>query len=172
MTDCVLFASLFATYAVLHTNTFGGPSGKNIFDLNYVFIETLVLLISSFSCGMATIAAFKNKKSMTIIFFSITILLGLTFLIMELSEFHHLALIGDSWTRSAFLSAYFTLVGTHGLHISIGIIWMIIIIGLILKKGLGPHNLRKITMVSIFWHFLDVVWIFIFSIVYLMGVIK
>lgn len=172
MTDCVLFASLFASYAVLHTNTFGGPSGRNIFNLGYVFVETMVLLLSSFSCGMATIFAFRKNKKLTILFFVITILLGLTFLIMEISEFHHLAVIGDSWRRSAFLSAYFTLVGTHGLHITVGLIWMIIILGLILKQGLNSHNLRKITMVSIFWHFLDVVWIFIFSIVYLFGVIR
>ncbi len=170
MTDCVLFASLFATYAVLHNNTFGGPSGKAIFSLPYVLSETLLLLTSSFSIGLAGVYAHLKKKTITIFFMVLTFILGLSFLILELKEFSHLISIGDSFRRSGFLSSYFTLVGTHGLHITIGLIWMIVIAVQLYKKGINNHTLRRFTMFSLFWHFLDIVWIFIFTVVYLMGV--
>ena len=170
MTDCVLFASLFATYAVLHNNTFGGPSGKAIFSLPYVLSETLLLLTSSFSIGLAGVYAHLKKKTITISFMILTFILGLSFLILELKEFSHLIRIGDSFRRSGFLSSYFTLVGTHGLHITIGLIWMIVIAVQLYKKGINNHTLRRFTMFSLFWHFLDIVWIFIFTVVYLMGV--
>lgn len=170
MTDCVLFASLFATYAVLHNNTFGGPSGKAIFSLPYVLSETLLLLTSSFSIGLAGVYAHLKKKTLTIFFMALTFILGLSFLVLELKEFSHLIRIGDSFRRSGFLSSYFTLVGTHGLHITIGLIWMIVIAVQFYKKGINNHTLRRFTMFSLFWHFLDVVWIFIFTVVYLMGV--
>ena len=170
MTDCVLFASLFATYAVLHGNTFGGPSGKTIFNLPYILGETLILLSSSFSCGLAGVYAHLKRKGLTILYLVITFLLGIAFLVLELKEFNHLISMGDSFKRSGFLSSYFTLVGTHGLHITIGLIWMAVIIYQIYKKGINNHTLRRFTMLSLFWHFLDVVWIFIFTVVYLMGV--
>lgn len=169
MTDCVLFASLFATYAVLHRNTFGGPSGQQLFNLPYVLTETIVLLTSSFTCGLAILSLRRNNKNKVLFWFSITFLLGLVFLIMELTEFRHLAQMGDSWRRSGFLSSYFGLVGTHGLHITVGLIWMIVLMAKVLGSGLTKGNIRRLTLLSIFWHFLDIIWIFIFTIVYLMG---
>jgi cytochrome o ubiquinol oxidase subunit 3 len=170
MTDCVLFASLFATYAVLHNNTFGGPSGKELFDLNIALFETLILLTSSFTCGLAILAARKRLKAQTSWWLAVTFVLGIAFLLIELNEFHHLATTGNSWARSGFLSAFFTLVGTHGLHISIGLIWLATLRFKIWKGGFNRATLRRLTMWAYFWHFLDVVWIFIFTVVYLMGV--
>jgi cytochrome o ubiquinol oxidase subunit 3 len=169
MTDCVLFASLFATFAVLHNNTFGGPAGSQLFSLPFVLIETLILLTSSFTCGLAMLAARQGKKQLVLGLFGLTFLLGVAFLTMELTEFHHLAAEGNSWRRSGFLSAFFTLVGTHGLHITAGLIWMAVMMVKVARKGLYGANLRRLTMLSMFWHFLDLVWIFIFTIVYLMG---
>jgi len=170
MTDCVLFASLFATYAVLHDNTFGGPAGSKLFDLHSVLVETLCLLTSSFTMGLAILAAQKRLKSAVRLWLAVTFVLGAVFLCIELSEFHHLAVTGNSWRRSGFLSAFFTLVGTHGLHITVGLSW---IVGMWLKigrRGFTRANVRRLTMLSLFWHFLDIVWIFIFTVVYLMGV--
>lgn len=172
MTDCVLFASLFAVYAVLHGNTNGGPSGSEIFDLPYVLGETMLLLTSSFTCGLASIALQKKDFLKVRLFLTITFLLGLSFLFMELKEFHHLAASGDSWTRSGFLSSYFVLVGTHGLHITVGLIWMAVMIFRTYKGKFSHMNIRRTKMLSLFWHFLDVIWIFIFSIVYLFGVLN
>ena len=169
MTDCVLFASLFATYAVLHSNTFGGPTGGQIFSLHNVLAETLILLTSSFTCGLAMLAANNKKRSKTIFWLVITFILGISFLVLEITEFRHLVADGNSWRRSGFLSAFFTLVGTHGLHITIGLTWMAAMIIKIAQKGFGRATLRRLTMLSLFWHFLDIVWIFIFTIVYLMG---
>ena len=171
MTDCVLFASLFAVYAVLHKNTFGGPSGAQLFSLPYVLAETMALLFSSFSCGLAVLAAQNKKKKLVLFWLLITFLLGATFLTLELSEFHRLYAMGDSWRRSGFLSSYFALVGTHGLHIAIGLIWMAVMIAFIWARGITDLVLKRIRMLSMFWHFLDVVWIFIFTIVYLFGAI-
>jgi cytochrome o ubiquinol oxidase subunit 3 len=169
MTDCILFASLFATYAVLHGNTFGGPNGHELFKLPYVLTETMVLLVSSFTCGLAMIAAQRRDKNQVLLWLAVTFALGAVFLGLELSEFHSMVLEGNSWRRSGFLSSYFTLVGTHGLHITIGLIWMAVTGWFTLKKGL-THSMRKrLTLLSLFWHFLDVVWIFIFTIVYLFG---
>jgi len=169
MTDCVLFASIFATYAVLRNNTNGGPDGQELFSLPFVLTETLILLTSSFICGLAMLAVYRRNKKMVLVWLGITALLGLAFLGMELTEFRHLVEEGNSWRRSGFLSAFFTLVGTHGAHITIGLIWMITMMVKIARNGLTSGTVRKLTMLSLFWHFLDVVWIFIFSIVYLMG---
>jgi cytochrome o ubiquinol oxidase subunit 3 len=169
MTDCVLFASLFAVYAVLHGNTFGGLGGKELFDLPYVLVETMLLLTSSFTCGLAMLAAQRRNKQQILFWLGVTALLGLSFLGMELSEFRHLVVDGNSWRRSGFLSSYFTLVGTHGLHITMGLIWIVTMMFFVVKHGL-THGIRKrLMMLSLFWHFLDVVWIFIFTIVYLFG---
>lgn len=169
MTDCILFASLFATYAVLHKNTFGGPSAKDIISLHYVLIETVILLTSSFTCGLATMSVQARKKQKALVYFFITFCLGMAFLGLEINEFHNLVLQGNSWRRSGFLSSYFTLVGTHGLHITIGLIWMAVMMIRLEKGKLTESNIRRLNMLSLFWHFLDVVWIFIFSIVYLFG---
>lgn len=169
MTDLVMFAVLFAAFAVLRNNTFGGPSGRELFSLPYVLGETLVLLTSSTTCGLAILAAHRLDKKAVIIWFGITFLLGATFLAMELTEFNHLVMEGNSWQRSGFLSSFFTLVGTHGLHITAGLVWMIVLLIKVTLSGLNSSNTRKLTLLSLFWHFLDIVWIFIFTIVYLMA---
>jgi len=172
MTDCILFASLFATFIVLRNNTFGGPAGKDIFSMPYVLTETIILLTSSFTCGLGILAAYKHDKKATIYWFIITALLGLSFLALELNEFHKLVTEGNSWRRSGFLTAFFTLVGTHGLHITAGLTWMTIMLVKIRKMGLTPINFRRLFSLSLFWHFLDIVWIFIFTIVFLLGQIR
>jgi cytochrome o ubiquinol oxidase subunit 3 len=172
MTDCVLFASLFATFAVLRNNTYGGPAGSQLFSLPYVLAETLILLTSSFSCGLAILAARRRNQKQVLMLFGLTFLLGVAFLALELSEFRHLVHEGDSWRRSGFLSAFFTLVGTHGLHITIGLFWMVVMMAQVMRRGLSSVTVRKLTLLSLFWHFLDVIWIFIFSIVYLLGAVK
>jgi cytochrome o ubiquinol oxidase subunit 3 len=171
MTDCVLFASLFATFAVLRHSTFGGPGGEELFSLPFVLAETLILLTSSFTCGLGILFARENKKNYTLALFGITFLLGVSFLYLEINEFHKLAIEGNSWRRSGFLSAFFTLVGTHGAHITAGLIWISVMMARVYKKGLTAVNIKRLTMLSLFWHFLDIVWIFIFTIVYMMGVI-
>ena len=171
MTDCVLFASLFATYAVLYKNTNGGPSGYDIFNLKNVLAETLILLTSSFTCGLAMLSAHRKDKTNTLKWFSVTFILGVAFLVLELTEFRHFVVMGDSWRRSGFLSAFFTLVGTHGIHITVGLLWMLTMMWRVSQKGLGKVTIKRLTMLSMFWHFLDIVWIFIFTIVYLRGAI-
>lgn len=170
MTDCVLFASLFATYVILRMNTFGGPDGEQIFKLNFVLAETLILLTSSFFCGLAMLAARAGRKNEVLMWFGLTFVLGAAFLGLELTEFHHLVAEGNSWRRSGFLSAFFTLVGTHGLHITVGLLWMGNMMRQVYKRGLETPVVRRLTMLSMFWHFLDIIWIFIFTIVYLMGI--
>lgn len=171
MTDCVLFASLFAVFAVLRHNTYGGPDGAGLFSLPYVLMETMVLLTSSFTCGLAVLSAQRRHKKSVLFWFAVTFLLGAFFLTMELKEFHSFAAMGDSWRRSGFLSSYFTLVGTHGLHITIGLLWMAVMFAYIVKRGISTTVLKRIRLLSLFWHFLDVVWIFIFTIVYLFGAV-
>lgn len=172
MTDCVLFASLFATYAVLRNNTFGGPSGRQLFDLPNVLVETLILLTSSFTCGIAMLAAQRRNRQATLAWFGITFLLGLAFLALELTEFRHLVHDGNSWRRSGFLSAFFTLVATHGLHISIGLLWMVVLLVKTIRRGFSDSLLKRLQLLSMFWHFLDVIWIGVFSFVYLLGVLQ
>jgi cytochrome o ubiquinol oxidase subunit 3 len=172
MTDCILFASLFATYAVLHGNTFGGPGPSDLFKLPYVLVETLILLVSSFTAGLATLAAMRRDKGQVLVWYGLTFILGLAFLGMELSEFSRLVVDGNSWQRSGFLSAFFTLVGTHGLHIATGLLWMGVLGVKVWRGDLTTILVRRLTLLGLFWHFLDVIWIFIFTIVYLMGALK
>jgi cytochrome o ubiquinol oxidase subunit 3 len=168
----VLFASLFATFAVLRNSTFGGPSGAELFSLPFVLAETLILLTSSFTCGLAILSARQNRKNLVLVLFAITFLLGAAFLTLEMREFRHLTLEGNSWRRSGFLSAFFTLVGTHGAHITVGLLWMAALLPQVAKYGLNELNIKRLTMLSLFWHFLDIVWIFIFTIVYMFGAIQ
>lgn len=167
MTDLLMFAVLFAVYAVLHKNTFGHAGGNHIFELPLALTETIILLTSSFTCGIAMIAARQRKKLQTILWFGVTFALGLAFLTIEISEFAKFFHEGLNLQTSAFLSSFFVLVGTHGLHIASGLIWMAVTMAFIIKRGLNNHLLRKLAMLSLFWHFLDIVWIFIFTIVYL-----
>lgn len=167
MTDLLMFAVLFAVYAVLHNNTAGGESGHHLFSLPLALNETLLLLTSSFTCGIAMIAARKGNKNQTLLWFGITFLLGLAFLGLELHEFSTLIGEGNTMRNNAFLSSFFVLLGTHGLHISFGLLWMGTTLAYITKRGLNKNMVRKLTMLSLFWHFLDIVWVFIFTIVYL-----
>ena len=169
MTDCILFGTLFATYIVLHTHTYGGPSGHDLFSMPYVLIETLLLLTSSFTSGLAMLPAYHYDTKKLLFWFAVTFLLGASFVGMEVAEFIHLAQEGNGWQRSAFLSAFFTLVGTHGLHISLSLTWMVVLLIPVWRHGLNPISFKRLTCLRLFWHFLDVVWIFIFTIVYLMG---
>jgi cytochrome o ubiquinol oxidase subunit 3 len=170
MTDCVLFAVLFATYIVLRNSTFGGASGYELFSMPAVLAETMFLLTSSFTCGLAVVASRSGRKQAALRLLGATLFLGLAFLIIELNEFLHLATEGHGWTTSAFLSAFFTLVGTHGLHISIGLLWLGVMIWQMKRRGFTSGTVRRLGLFSMFWHFLDIIWIFIFTIVYLMGV--
>jgi cytochrome o ubiquinol oxidase subunit III len=171
MTDCILFACLFATYAVLHNNTFGGPPLAKLIDMPFVLGETLILLTSSFTCGLAVLAANRKSKGALLALLGTTALLGLAFLGMEVTEFVHLASEGNGWDRSGFLSSFFTLVGTHGCHIAVGLLWAAFLVAQILRRGITSVVLKRLFCFSLFWHFLDVVWIFIFTFVYLMGAI-
>jgi cytochrome o ubiquinol oxidase subunit 3 len=169
MTDCVLFASLFATFAVLRTATAGGPAGSDIFDLQFVLIETMLLLTSSFTVGLAVLGAERGYKKQSIFWLVLTFLLGAAFLAMELWEFNQLISEGHGWQQSAFLSSYFVLVGTHGLHIAVGLLWMAVVIFRLLQRNFKETDVRRLSLLGLFWHFLDVIWIFIFSFVYLIG---
>lgn len=169
MTDIVLFATLFATYIVLRNNTAGGPSGAELFDLPFILVETMVLLSSSFTIGMALLGVERGFKKQSIFWLIITFALGATFLSMELSEFSLLASEGHDWGQSAFLSSYFTLVATHGLHIAIGLLWMIVVTIRLIKFNFKKSDIGRLGLLGLFWHFLDIIWIFIFTIVYLIG---
>ena len=146
MTDLLMFAILFAVYAVLHGKTMGGESGRELFSLRFVLVETLILLTSSFTCGVAMIAARKGIKRQTIAWFGVTFLLGLIFLVMELTEFRALIHEGHSLTTNAFMSSFFVLVGTHGLHITSGLLWMAITLAYVIKRGLNAALVRKLTL--------------------------
>ncbi len=169
MSDCVLFAGLFATYAVLRTATFGGPGIESIVDLPYVLAETLLLLASSFTVGLALLAAHAGKKQLTLIALAATLVLGLGFLSMELNEFVKLIGEGHGPDRSAFLSSFFALLGTHGLHVALGSVWMLALMAHVAYRGLVAGTTRKLLCLGLFWHFLDIIWIFIFTFVYLFG---
>lgn len=171
MTDLMLFATLFATYGVLRGNTAGGPAGHDIFSLKLVFAETIILLVSSLTAGLALLSAHAGRKTRMLQLLVITGVLGALFLGLEINEFRVLVADGHSWQNSAFLSSYFTLVGTHGLHIFAGLIWLIATVWYALKRPLNERFIQRLTMFSLFWHFLDLVWVCIFSIVYLMGVL-
>ncbi len=169
MSDCVLFAALFATFTVLRGDTAGGPTGREIFGLPNVAIETACLLVSSFTYGMAMIAAERNRKSEVLRWLGLTLLLGLGFLSLEIREFADLVHQGFGPERSGFLSGFFTLVGTHGFHVFSGIIWMLVLMAHVAYRGLTPENRTRLMCLSLFWHFLDIIWIGVFTIVYLLG---
>lgn len=169
MTDCILFSMIFATYIVLHKNVYGGETAKELFSMPFVLKETLILLTSSFTYGLAMLSANKQNKSVTLFWLLTTFALGIAFIGMELHEFTTLYQEGNGWDRSAFLSSFFTLVATHGLHVISGLIWMIVLATQVIIHGITPKTHNKLSCLSLFWHFLDIVWIFVFTIVYLMG---
>jgi len=170
MTDLIIFGVLFAVYVVLQANTFGGPQASDLFSLSTALANTLILLTSSFTCGLAMLAAEKGKVTQTVGWLVATFLLGLQFLWLELAEFSHFIALGATWQRSAFLSSFFTLVGTHGLHITVGLLWIAVSVIQLLHRGLTPGMKSRLARFALFWHFLDIVWIFIFTVVYLMGI--
>jgi cytochrome o ubiquinol oxidase subunit 3 len=172
MTDCVLFASLFAVFAVMAHQFAGGPSGKDLFDIPGVAMETAVLLLSSITYGFAMLGAHKRRSGVVLGWLAVTFVLGLAFLWFELNEFSHLIAEGAGPSRSAFLSSFFTLVGTHGLHVTVGLIWMVVLaVQIALKPELSEREITRLACLSLFWHFLDIVWICVFSFVYLGSVV-
>jgi cytochrome o ubiquinol oxidase subunit 3 len=171
MTDFVLFAALFAVYAVMRSGTFGGPTPAQIFDAPFALLETIILLTSSFTAGLALLAARAGSRGGVLGALAASFALGASFLALEISEFSRLAALGAGPSASAFLSSFFTLVGTHGLHVAAGLLWILALGVAIARSGLTQGNMRKLALFSLFWHFLDIVWIFIFTIVYLFGIL-
>jgi cytochrome o ubiquinol oxidase subunit 3 len=172
MSDCLLFAVLFATYAVLGGSYAAGPSGADLFDLELVAVNTALLLFSSITYGFAMIGMQHGRKTHLLAWLAVTGLLGLGFLGIELYEFAHLIHEGAGPQRSAFLSSFFALVGTHGLHVAFGTLWLVVLMLQVRKLGLTHENKRRLVCLSMFWHFLDVVWIGVFTFVYLIGVMR
>ncbi len=171
MSDCILFSALFATYAVLRNEVAGGPTGAVLFHLPYVLIETLCLLVSSVTYGMVMLALNAQKQRAVLGWLVVTAVLGACFIGMEAREFSHMISEGAGPDRSAFLSSFFTLVGTHGAHVSAGLVWMLVMMIQVARTGLNSTTASRLLCLSLFWHFLDIVWIGVFSIVYLMGAI-
>lgn len=171
MTDCLIFATLFLTYAVFKDSTFGGPTSKDLFELTSPFAETMVLLFSTVTCGLALIAAKQSKKTTTLLWLVATFIFGLIFLALELKEFAEFIHAGHTYQTSAFLSSFFTLVGTHGLHIVVGLFWIVVMIAQVLYFDITVSTFRRLVLFSLFWHFLDLIWVFIFTFVYLIGVL-
>jgi len=172
MSDCLIFAMLFAAYAVLGSSYADGPGPKQLFDLPLVALNTSMLLLSSITYGFAILAMNDGKRGMMQAWLAVTGLFGLAFLGIELSEFRHLIHEGATPQTSAFLSSFFTLVGTHGLHVTFGVIWLVVLMVQVQVKGLIPANRRRLKCLSLFWHFLDVIWIGVFTFVYLMGMLR
>ena len=171
MGDAVIFALLFATYIIMVKNTAGGPSGKDLFDLKNAGIETALLLVSSTTFGFASLCSRTGNRGAVIAWLLVTFVLGASFVFLELREFAGMIAIGAGPDRSGFLSAFFTLVGTHGLHVSVGLVWILIMCGQIMLKGLSVPVTSRLFRLGLFWHFLDIAWVGIFSIVYLPGLL-
>lgn len=171
ITDFMLFATILVMYAVLQNSTFGGPSSKELFSIHHALVQTLVLLVSAATAGLGGVYAHRKEKSLSLGLFVITFALGVLFLGMEISEFLRLVQSGDSWHNSAFLSAYFTLVGTHVFHVVFGLLWFVVLLLPVVVQGLTDVNVRRLTCLRMFWQFVNVVWVFIFTVVYLLGAI-
>jgi cytochrome o ubiquinol oxidase subunit 3 len=171
MSDCLIFACLFAVHAVLGRNYVGGPSGAELFDLTLVAINTALLLLSSITFGFAMIESQRKRLRSGMFWLGVTGLLGVGFLALELYEFAHLIQLGAGPQRSAAMSSFFVLVGTHGLHVLFGVVWLVTLMFQLKRYGLTTENRRRLMCLSMFWHFLDVIWIGVFSFVYLMGVL-
>jgi cytochrome o ubiquinol oxidase subunit 3 len=169
LSDIIMFSGLFAAYAVLSRNTAGGPTGHELFDLRNVFIETACLLLSSYTCGLGALSAERQHRGRFFVFAALTFLLGAAFLFIEISEFVGMIDKGAGPSRSAFLSSFFTLVGMHGAHVTSGLLWLVYMVAQVMIKGLRPHVLRRLLCFSLFWHALDIIWVGVFTMVYLMG---
>lgn len=171
MSDCLIFSCLFATYVVLHGSTNGGPGSAELFELPFVAWETALLLLSSLTFGLGMVALHQHKLGQVYAWLGVTFLLGAGFLGMEIHEFSHLIQEGNGPGRSAFLSAFFTLVGTHGLHVTSGLLWLVVMFVQLAQNGVTPVVKTRLSCLSLFWHFLDIIWIGVFSVVYLFGVL-
>src|SRR5215510_11405023 len=170
LSDIIMFSGLFAAYAVLSGNTAGGPTGRELFNLRNVFIETMCLLVSSYTAGLGALSAERRRPDRFLIFAALTFVLGAAFLFIEISEFARMVRAGAGPARSAFLSGFFTLVGMHGAHVTSGLFWLAYMVAQVVAKGLRPHVLRRLLCFSLFWHALDIVWVGVLTLVYLMGV--
>jgi cytochrome o ubiquinol oxidase subunit III len=169
LSDMVMFSALFAAYAVLSRNTAGGPTGADLFNLRSVFIETMCLLLSSYTCGLGALSAERRQPGRFFIFAAFTFVLGGAFLFIEATEFARMVSIGAGPSRSGFLSAFFTLVGMHGVHVTSGLIALVYLVAQVIAEGLQTAVLRRLLCWSLFWHALDIVWVGVFTLVYLMG---
>ena len=170
LSDMVMFAALFAAYAVLAGNAAGGPIGAQLFNLRNVFVETMCLLLSSYTCGVGALSAERREPARFFLFAVLTFVLGAAFLVIECTEFAGMVARGAGPGRSAFLSSFFTLVGTHGVHVTGGLIWLVYLVAQVMAKGLRSAVLRRLLCWSLFWHALDIVWVGVLTLVYLMGV--
>jgi len=170
LSDMIMFAALFAAFAVLAGNTAGGPDGAKLFNLHSVFIETMCLLLSSYTCGLGALSAERRQPARFFLFAAFTFVLGCAFLFIECTEFAGMVARGAGPARSAFLSSFFTLVGTHGVHVTGGLIWLVYLVAQVMTKGLQAPVLRRLLCWSLFWHALDIVWVGVLTLVYLMGV--
>jgi cytochrome o ubiquinol oxidase subunit III len=169
LSDIIMFSALFAAYAVLSGNTAGGPTGAELFNLRNVFIETMCLLVSSYTCGIGVLSAERGQPTLFLVFAIFTFALGAAFLFIEGTEFARMVQMGAGPSRSAFLSSFFTLVGTHGVHVASGLVALVYLVAQVLVKGLRAAVLRRLLCWSLFWHALDIVWVGVFTLVYLMG---
>lgn len=167
LTDFMLFATFFATYAVLRSSTYGGPSGKELFDFPLALVQTILLLMASSTSGLAGACAHRKNKQGTIILFAMTFLLGSVFMGIGLVECSDLLSSGNSWQKSAFLSAFYTLVGMHGIHMVFALLWIPILLIPVFREGIQATSLRRLTCLRMFWQFLNVIWIFIFTLVFM-----
>jgi cytochrome o ubiquinol oxidase subunit III len=170
LSDIVMFSALFAAYAVLVRATAGGPTGAALFNQGSVAIETVCLLASSYTCGMMSLAVNSYRRGATYFFAVVTFVLGATFLTLEIREFGNMIAHGAAPERSAFLSAFFTLVGCHGLHVSAGLIWLVVMMAQLAVKGFRATVERRLLCFALFWHALDIIWVWLFTVVYLMGI--
>jgi cytochrome o ubiquinol oxidase subunit 3 len=170
LSDMIMFSALFAAYAVLHGNTAGGPSGVDLFNMRSVFIETMCLLLSSYTCGLGVLSAERGQPVLFLVFAALTFVLGAAFLFIEVNEFAGMIAKGAGPSRSGFLSSFFTLVGMHGAHVASGLVALIYLVAQVLVQGLRAAVLRRLLCWSLFWHALDIVWVGVFTLVYLMGV--
>lgn len=171
LTDFILFAALFAAYAVLHNNTYGGLGIKDIVDLPYSLLQSLIFVSSSLSYGLGIVALKKGDQRTLMFWLGVTFLLGLTFVCLEFNEFAKLVQNGHSWQSSAFFSSFFTLVGLQGIHVTVGLLWIVIVMIQLYMQRITPMMRTRLACLGLFWDFLNIIWIFIFSIVYLMGAI-
>jgi cytochrome o ubiquinol oxidase subunit III len=169
LSDIIIFSALFAGYAVLSGNAAGGPTGRELFSFKTAFVETMLLLASSYTCGLGALAMERERPDQFYLFFALTFLLGAAFLGIEIAEFAGMVREGAGPSKSGFLSSFFTLVGTHGAHVTCGLIWLAYMAAQVVVKGFRPHVRQRILCFSLFWHALDIVWVGVFTLVYLMG---